>query len=105
MGRKSQPNISFYHYRVDFYTEDMSHLKASKYYLTIKSIADEFNSSKSTIEKVMKEPSFKFKNKMLNNIRIYKDIQPVFNSRTLNQKIYGEVDEINEIQYDEDSSP
>lgn len=94
MGRRSQPNISFYHYRVDFFTDDMSHLKASKYYLTMKSIAEEFNTSNFTIQKLMKDESLKFKNKMLNNVRIYKDIQPVFNSRTLNQNIYGEVDEI-----------
>ena len=97
MGRRSQPNISFYHYRVDFFTDDMSHLKASKYYLTMKSIAEEFNTSNFTIQKLMKDESLKFKNKMLNNVRIYKDIQPVFNSRTLNQKIYGEVDEIDEM--------
>ena len=97
MGRRSQPNISFYHYRVDFYSDDMSHLKASKYYLTMKSIAEEFNTSNFTIQKLMKDESLKFKNKMLNNVRIYKDIQPVFNSRTLNQNIYGEVDEINEM--------
>lgn len=93
MGRNNSPNISFYHYRVDFYDEEMERIKASKHYFTVKAMEEEFHTSKFTLQRLLNNPGRKVNNPGLKNVKIYRDKQPVF-TRRRNENIYGELDEI-----------
>ena len=93
MPRKTSPNISFYHYRIDFYDEEMCSIQAQKYYFTVKDIAEEFNTSKWTINELINNRIGGINNKGLKNIKIIKDKQPVF-KLVRNDDIFGEIDDI-----------
>lgn len=74
MTRKNK-NISNYHYRSEKISEGQ---KIVKYYFTLKEICEEFNTSSFTIYRMMKGENEKWKprNKLLRDIKFYKDIQP-----------------------------
>ena len=93
MPRKTSPNISFYHYRIDFYDEEMFSVQAQKYYFTIKDICNEFNTSKFTVNKIINNQGERVRNIGLKNIKIIKDKQPVF-KLVRNDDIFGEIDDI-----------
>jgi hypothetical protein len=93
MPRKTSPNISFYHYRIDFYDETNEKMVAQKYYYTLSDICNEFDTSTFTIYRIMKNKINKVFNNGLKNTKIFYDKQPVF-KLIRNDEIYGELDDI-----------
>ena len=93
MPRNTSPNISFYHYRIDFYDDKNEKMIAQKYYYTLADICAEFDTSTFTIYRIMKNKIDKVFNNGLKNTRIYRDKQPAF-KLVKNDKIYGELDDL-----------
>ena len=72
MTRKN-PNISYYHYRSETKNEDGT-IKI-KYYLTLKDVCNEFNTSTYTLYKIINN-GYKPKNKKLQNVVIKSEYMP-----------------------------
>ena len=89
-GRKHSPNISYYHYRVD-YTQPSGDI-VSKYYFTRKDICEELQTSEWTVVALMVGSKYKSSNPLFKNIKIYKDKQPAVQIVN-NSNIYGILDE------------
>lgn len=92
MGRNTSPNISNYHYRAEI-QQNNGVEKIVKYYYTLDDICEEFGCSTFTIYRIMKNPSYTPKMKMLQGVKFYKDYQPAFRL-VKNESIFGELDEL-----------
>jgi AraC-like DNA-binding protein len=91
MGRNTSPNITYYHYRAEINHNNGTE-KIVKYYYTLDDICKEFGCSTFTIYRIMKNPEYSPKMKMLQGVKFYKDYQPAFRI-VKNENIFGELDE------------
>ena len=84
---KQAENSSYYHYRVEYLDGRY------KYFLGMKDLCKEFDSSTFTIYRVIKEENFVPRNKKLQEVIISKVYEPVY-LKVENPKIIHDVEEL-----------
>ena len=73
---RKNSNKSNFHYRSE--TESPDGSIKTKYYMTLKEICEEYNTSTFTIYRIMKKEDYEPQMESLKNIKFFKDYKPAY---------------------------